>query len=101
MGYPQIIPASGTCPDLLPLATGDYAYARRINELLASTVQEAARASGAEYVDVFRASAGHDICAKDPWINGLVTDPARPGAQGTASGHCLRAASGPGCPPRR
>ena len=29
------------------------------------------------YVDLFRASRGHDICAADPWINGQFTDPAR------------------------
>ncbi len=74
VGYPQILPATGTCPDLLPLADGDVDYARRIVEGLARAVQEAAKATKAEYVDVFRATAGHDICADDPWINGQNTD---------------------------
>lgn len=43
-------PDTGTCPDLLPLAIG------------------------AEYVDVWTASAGHDICADDPWVNRQLTD---------------------------
>jgi lysophospholipase L1-like esterase len=73
VGYPQILPPSGTCPSLLALATGDYAYARRINLGLAHAVEQgAARADG--YVDVFRASAGHDLCSDDPWINGMNTD---------------------------
>jgi lysophospholipase L1-like esterase len=75
VGYPQIVPPSGTCPEL-PLAAGDYAYARRINKGLADAVRLGARKADA-YVDVFAASAGHDICSADPWINGAQTDPSR------------------------
>jgi lysophospholipase L1-like esterase len=76
VGYPQIVPARGTCPRLLPLATGDYAYARRINEGLAKAVEAGARKADA-FVDTFDPGAGHDICSDDPWINGRVTDPSR------------------------
>lgn len=76
VGYPQILPRSGTCTDLLSLATGDYAYARRINVGLADAVRRGARKADA-YVDVFHASAGHDICSADPWINGMNTDMGR------------------------
>jgi lysophospholipase L1-like esterase len=72
VGYPQIVPASGTC-DLLPLAAGDYPFARRINEGLTRAVERGADDARAEYVDVWAPSAGHDICADDPWINGRVT----------------------------
>lgn len=77
VGYPQILPATGTCPDLMPLAIGDYAYARRILEGLADAVEQGTRAARGEYVDLFPATAGHDICAKDPWINGQRTDTSR------------------------
>jgi hypothetical protein len=73
VGYPQIIPAHGTCPRLLPLAAGDYPYARRVNRELAAAVQRGARGADA-YVDVFAHSRGHDICAAHPWINGRTTD---------------------------
>lgn len=76
VGYPQIIPASGTC-DLLPLATGDYPVARAVNEGLSEAVRLAAQDSGAEYVDLWGPSEGHDICAADPWINGRVTSVGR------------------------
>lgn len=76
VGYPQIVPESGTCADL-PLAAGDYAFARSVNERLNDAVREAAEAADAEYVDVWSASAGHDICADDPWINGRVTSAER------------------------
>jgi lysophospholipase L1-like esterase len=71
IGYPQLVSADHVCSKL-PLATGDYAYLAKINRALTDTVQQAAKASGATYVDVWRASAGHDICSKDPWINGSV-----------------------------
>lgn len=72
VGYPQIVPESGTCADL-PLAAGDYPFARTVNERLTRAVATAAEASDAEYVDVWTPSAGHDICGDEPWINGRVT----------------------------
>jgi lysophospholipase L1-like esterase len=75
VGYPQIIPPRGNCPDLLPLALGDYPFARRISAGLADAVRKGARK--AEFVDLFGPSAGHDICSDHPWINGANTDPAR------------------------
>ncbi len=75
VGYPQIVPRHGTCPQL-PLAAGDYAYGREVNRGLAAAVRAGARGADA-YVDVFTASAGHDVCARDPWVNGAQTDPSR------------------------
>jgi lysophospholipase L1-like esterase len=72
VGYPQIVPASGTC-ELLPLAEGDYAFARSVTEDLNRAVRLAAEDADAEYVDLWGPSAGHDVCADDPWVNGRVT----------------------------
>jgi lysophospholipase L1-like esterase len=70
VGYPQLVPASGTCPRL-PLAAGDYAYVRSQFELLDEAMRRAATDAGVEFVDVHAASAGHDICAgDDAWVNG-------------------------------
>lgn len=72
VGYPNAIPAVGTCPDL-PLAEGDYAYAANVNATMARTQKRAAQRAGATYIDVYAASKGHDICSDDPWVNGSVT----------------------------
>ena len=72
VGYPHIVPASGTC-DLLPLAAGDYAFAERVTQGLNDAVRAGAVDTGAEYVDLWERTAGHDICAADPWINGRIT----------------------------
>lgn len=77
VGYPEFFPEAGPCTQL-PLALGDYAFAHRINQLLVEAQAAAAARTGVEYVDVFAASRGHDMCAKDPWIAGL--HPVRPGA---------------------
>ena len=72
VGYPQLVPESGSCEDL-PLATGDYPFARTVNEGLADAVREAAAEADAGFVDLWEPSTGHDICADEPWINGRVT----------------------------
>jgi len=70
VGYPQPVPAQGTCPEL-PLAAGDYAYVRQAIVALDQQLRSAAEAGGATYVDVLRASKGHDVCAGDEaWIQG-------------------------------
>ena len=70
IGYPQIVPDEGTCT-LLPLASGDYAFARMIFDGYNDALDAGANAIGATYVDMAAASKGHDICSGDPWVAGL------------------------------
>lgn len=77
VGYPQIVPARGTCPELLPLAEGDYPWAHSINKALTDMLAGVARRTTTTYVDLWQATAGHDICAADPWINGTLDAPGR------------------------
>lgn len=74
VGYPQFAPRHGSCPDLLPLARGDLRYANQVNQRLTLALRRAAAQQHVDYVDVWRASRGHDVCSADPWINGRVTD---------------------------
>ena len=77
VGYPQLVPESGTCPEL-PLAAGDYRYVHDLLELLDESLRKAADDAGATFVDVYTASRGHDICAGDQaWVNGFETVPER------------------------
>lgn len=75
--YPQLVPDSGVCPDRLPLARGDYAFVREVNLALVEAQVAAAEAGGAEVLDVYTASDGHDICSGRPWVNGIDTDASR------------------------
>lgn len=69
IGYPQLIPAEGTC-DLLPLPAGDYDYAREIMSGLNEALQGAADDHDAIFIDMYPPSEGHDICSDDPWMAG-------------------------------
>jgi lysophospholipase L1-like esterase len=80
VGYPEIAPRVGTCPDLMPIADGDYRYANQVNQRLTWALRDAATANHVRYVDVWSASQGHDVCSADPWINGQYTDPTRAAA---------------------
>ena len=73
VNYPQFVPKTGTCPDRLPLAPGDYPYALSINKALSDAVSAGGEAAGAEVIDVYTASKGHDICSDEPWVNGIET----------------------------
>lgn len=70
VGYPQFFPKAGPCAQL-PLAAGDYALARRVNVLLVAAQKKAAERTKVDYLDVFAATKGHDMCADDPWIAGV------------------------------
>jgi len=75
--YPQFLPDRGVCPDLVPLAKGDYGFVREVNLALSQAQAAGASAAGAEVLDLYAASDGHDICSDQPWVNGIDTDPSR------------------------
>jgi lysophospholipase L1-like esterase len=78
VGYPRIAPPRGTCTGVLPFAAGDYAFATRVQRRLNAALRQAASTHGAEYVDTYAASRGHDACAgEQAWVNGRYTDPNR------------------------
>lgn len=62
LGYPWIMPASGSCFLKMPVAKGDVPYVRGIQATLNDAVRRAAEATGATYVDMSAASDGHDAC---------------------------------------
>jgi lysophospholipase L1-like esterase len=62
LGYPWIMPASGSCFTKMPVAKGDVPYVRGIQATLNDAVQRAAAATGSTYVNLNTASEGHDAC---------------------------------------
>lgn len=75
VGYPRLVPPSGYCPNVIPLADGDYAWADSLNRGLNTAVSKAAKATGATYVDTYGPALGHDACAGDAaWVQGKDTD---------------------------
>lgn len=69
IGYPQTFPPARPCPDLR-IAKGDVDFAYGAAREVTETLRTAADTMGVEYVDVWSATDGHDICAEEPWIAG-------------------------------
>ncbi|QCW51729.1 SGNH/GDSL hydrolase family protein [Nocardioides dongxiaopingii] len=62
LGYPWIVPRRDGCFAQMPIARGDVPYLRSLQRTLNDAVRRAARATGSTYVDLNRASDGHDAC---------------------------------------
>jgi hypothetical protein len=62
LGYPWILPRTEGCFDKMPVAKGDVPYLRHVEATLNDAVRRAAAATGSTYVDLSRASEGHDAC---------------------------------------
>lgn len=62
LGYPWIMPASGSCFTKMPVAKGDVPYVRGIQATLNDAVRRAAATTGSTYVDLNAVSEGHDAC---------------------------------------
>lgn len=75
VGYPRLLPPTGYCPDVVPFADGDYAWADSLNRKLNAVMKRAATGNDATYVDVYGPALGHDACAGDAaWVRGQSTD---------------------------
>jgi lysophospholipase L1-like esterase len=75
VGYPRLLPDQGSCPKKVPVARGDVDYVRSMHALLVRAQRAAARDAGAEFVDLYTPSEGHDICSDEPWINDYTDGP--------------------------
>ncbi|AKU18698.1 GDSL family lipase [Luteipulveratus mongoliensis] len=76
VGYPRILPPTGYCPDVVPLADGDYKWGDSLNRRLNLAVSNAAKSiPNVQYVDTYGPGLGHDACAGDAaWVNGQSTN---------------------------
>jgi lysophospholipase L1-like esterase len=82
VGYPAILPDEGPgCFPLVPYSPGDVDYLRGVEKRLNAMLADQAARSGAEFVDTYTPSIGHDACQPPgtKWVEGLVpTAPAAP-----------------------
>nr|WP_202513116.1 SGNH/GDSL hydrolase family protein [Streptomyces sp. SID3343] len=80
VGYPSILPDSGSCPAQVPIAEGDLPYLRKIVPALNGMLAKEAAEQGAEFVDTYTPTLGHDVCQPvgTKYIEGI--KPESPGA---------------------
>ncbi|WP_369200813.1 SGNH/GDSL hydrolase family protein [Streptomyces sp. PU-14G] len=63
VGYPALLPEDGSnCPRTVSLASGDAPWLRDTEKKLNAMLADRAEAAGAEYVDTYAGSVGHDMC---------------------------------------
>ncbi len=90
VGYPTIVPETGNgCYPVMPVLPSDTPYLRGIAKYLNAMLAGQANVGGATYVDTAASSIGHDYCAIDHWVEGLVPTgpaaPVHPNAKGMAN----------------
>jgi lysophospholipase L1-like esterase len=72
IGYPKLLPQTGNCQRLPRMRPQDRATFRSINLHLRYEMRDSAKEAGVEFVDFYKASIGHDVCARHPWVQGRV-----------------------------
>lgn len=89
VGYLRILPPSGGCWPVVPVAAGDVPYLDGVEHRLNATIGASATAAGATFVDPGE-TTGHDVCQApaDKWVEGLLPTslsvPVHPNATGQA-----------------
>jgi lysophospholipase L1-like esterase len=82
VGYPDPVPRNGeSCWPMVPLSPDDVRYIDELLIRINAMLKEQALLNGADYVDTYADSIGHDVCKLPPnrWFEGLVpTEPAYP-----------------------
>ena len=70
VGYLRVLPGDGTC-SAMPLRPVDANWTDSIERQINTSLSQAAKNSGATFVDSYALSKNHDACAgKQAWING-------------------------------
>ena len=86
-----MLPDEGNCWPTVPLSPDDVRYIDELIIRINAMIAEQAAKHGADYVDTYAGSGGHDVCKLPPtrWFEGLVpTEPAfplHPNGKGLAS----------------
>ena len=81
VGYLRILPPAVGCFPVFPIARGDVPYLDGLEQQLNTMLADQALRYGAEFVDSYRRSLGHDACQLPlvKWVEGTVpTSPAAP-----------------------
>jgi lysophospholipase L1-like esterase len=70
VGYPRGLADGKTCSSQLPLPNAASARYRIAGARVNDTLKSVAKSAGADFIDMYAASKGHELCSKSPWVNG-------------------------------
>jgi len=77
VGYPRVLADDADCPAQLPMSA---AAASRLRGALRQVNQQYAKVAdqvGVDYIDMWSASKGHDVCSSQPWVDGIADVPGK------------------------
>jgi lysophospholipase L1-like esterase len=69
--YFTIVPEHGTCEALMPASEAQLRHAATVARRLADITARVAEERHVELVRLSTASTSHDVCARDPWLQGF------------------------------
>lgn len=71
LDYSTVLPSRGTCPDRAPLDEMDIRKGRDVADRLSQIISSVAQHEKVLAVSAAQATAEHDVCSHDPWVNGF------------------------------
>lgn len=77
VGYPRVVADDSDCPAQLPLPAAALSRLRSGLKLVNEQYAKVAKESKVDYIDMWTASKGHDVCSDRPWVNGIADVPGK------------------------
>jgi lysophospholipase L1-like esterase len=77
VGYPRVLPDDRACPTALPLPDAAATLLRKALKLVDEQLARTAKKEQVDYVDMYVASKGHELCSTEPWVAGQTTVPGK------------------------
>ncbi len=74
VAYLEITPSTGLCPGRIPWYPGDLSWFHKLEAKGTALERKVAKATGANFVNMFELSAGHNACqgAGERWVEPLI-----------------------------
>lgn len=73
VGYPRLLADKKDCDSQVPLPAKALERVRKSGLDVNTTLKRVAKQADVDFLDMYAASVGHDVCSKDPWVNGQRT----------------------------
>ena len=77
VGYPRVLADDKDCPTALPLPKAAADRLRLTLKLVDQNLAATAKSTKVDYVDMYAASPGHELCSNDPWMAGEFNVPGK------------------------
>ncbi|MFL6171973.1 MAG: SGNH/GDSL hydrolase family protein [Marmoricola sp.] len=77
VGYPRVLADDRDCATALPLPPAAATRLREALKLVNQYLAKTARTAKVDYIDMYQASKGHELCSNEPWVAGEANVPGK------------------------